>query len=90
MNEETRVAQLADFTSQQFNSLGAVAEDDCLRDIKLGEESIQAVELLTLFKESIVLGEALKCQLVRDLDVLGLRDISLLELSDFDRVCRTE
>ena len=48
------------------------------------------MELLTLFKESIVLGKALKCQFVSDLDVLGLWDIPLLELSDLDWVGRTE
>ena len=90
MNEETRVAQLADFTGQQLDSLCTIAENDCLRDIKLGEKSIQAVELLTFFKESIVLGKALKCQFVSDLDVLGLWDIPLLELSDLDWVGHTE
>ena len=48
------------------------------------------MELLTFFKESIVLGKALKCQFVSDLDVLGLWDIPLLELSDFDWEGRTE
>ena len=59
MDEETRVSQLADFTSQKLHSLGTIAENDCLRDIKLSEESIQAMELLSFFKESIVLGKAL-------------------------------
>ena len=90
MNEETRVAQLADFTGQQLDSLCTIAENDCLRDIKLGEKSIQAMELLTFLEESIVLSETLQSQLVRDLDVLGLRDVSLLELSDLNGVCRTE
>ena len=48
------------------------------------------MELLTFFKESIVLGKALKCQFVCDLDILGLWDIPLLELSDLDWVGRTE
>ena len=48
------------------------------------------MELLTFFKESIVLGKALKCQFVSDLDVLGLWDIPLLELSNFDWEGRTE
>ena len=48
------------------------------------------MELLTFFKESIVLGKALQCQFVSDLDVLRFRDIPLLELSDFNGVCRTE
>ena len=48
------------------------------------------MELLAFFEESIVLGKALQCQFVSDLDVLGFGDIPLLELSDLDGVCRTE
>ena len=90
VDEEARVAKLADFARKQLNSLCTVAEDDGLRDVKFGEESVQTVEFLTLFKEGVVLGQTFQSQLVSDLDVLGSGHISLLELADFDWVSRTE
>ena len=48
------------------------------------------MELLTFFEECIVLGQAFQCQFVSNLDILRFRDVSLLELSNFDWVCRTE
>ena len=48
------------------------------------------MELLAFLEERIELSEALQRQLVRDLDVLGLGDVSLLELSNLDWVSRAE
>jgi len=48
------------------------------------------VQLLSLLQEGIVLRQTLQCQLVSDLDVLGLFDVALLELTNFYRVSCTE
>jgi len=59
VNEEARVAELTNLASQKLDSLRAVAKDDSLRNVKLGKESVEAVELLTLLQESVVLGQSL-------------------------------
>ena len=59
-------------------------------NIKLGEQSVEAVQLLSLLEEGVVLSQALQGQLVRDLDILRLRNISLLELTDLDWVSCTK
>jgi len=44
------------------------------------------MELLALFEESVVLSETFKCQLVRNLNVLGVGDVALLEVTDLNWV----
>lgn len=48
------------------------------------------MQLLTLLQKGVVLGQALQRQLVINLDVLGLRNVALLEIADFDWVSRTK
>ena len=90
MDEEARIAELADFLRQKLYSLRAIAENDRLRDVELGEEGVQAVKLLSFLQEGVVLCESLQSQLIRDLDVLGFGDVALLELTNFDWICCTE
>jgi len=63
MDVETRVTKLRDLLREELNSLSRIAEYDCLIDIKLGEQSVQAVQLFSLFKVGIVLGNTLKSKL---------------------------
>ena len=49
VDKEARVAQLRDLLRQELNSLRRVAENDGLINVELGEESVQAVQFLTLF-----------------------------------------
>ncbi len=86
VNEEAGVAELANLASQQLNTLCTITEDDGLRNIKFREKSVQTVELLSFFQESVVLCQSLQRQLFSDLDVLGLRHVSLLEVADFHRI----
>ena len=73
MDKEAGVAKLADLASKKFYTLGTVAKNDCLRDVQLGEQSVKAVELLTLLQKGVVLGQTLQSQLIRNLDVLRSR-----------------
>ena len=59
MNEEARIAELADFPGEELDALRAVTENDSLRNIKLGEESVQAVKLLSFFEEGVKLSQTL-------------------------------
>ena len=81
---------MADLASQELHSLCTVAENDGLRDVQLGEQGVQAVELLTLLEECIELGQTLQRELVGDFEVLGVGDVALLEVADLDRVRCTE
>lgn len=55
----TGVAQLGYLLSQQFHTLGRVAEDDTLVNLQLGEKCVEAVNLLTFLDEGVVLSNAL-------------------------------
>lgn len=90
MDEEAGVAKLTDFSSQELDSLRAVAEDDRLRDVQLGEQGVQTVQLFPFLQERVVLGQTLQRQLIRDLDVVRLGHVTLLELTDLDGVGRAE
>jgi hypothetical protein len=59
MNEEAGVAKLVNLLSEQFYSLGSVAEDDSLTNVQLREQGVQAVELLPLFQVGVVLRKTL-------------------------------
>ena len=59
VNVETRVAKLGDLFCKKLNSLGRIAENDGLINVKLGEQSVEAVQLFSLFKVGIVLGHTL-------------------------------
>ena len=90
VNEEARVAKLTDFARKQLNTLCTIAEDDRLRDVKLSEKGVEAVQLLFLLEEGVVLRETLQSELVSDLNVLGLGHIALLEVANLYRVGRRE
>lgn len=48
------------------------------------------MQLLSLLQEGVILSQTLQSQLISDLDVLGLGDVALLELTNFHRVSCTE
>lgn len=54
------VAKLGDLFRQQFDTLCRIAEDDRLVDLQLGEQGIEAVHLLSLLDERVVLGDTLQ------------------------------
>jgi hypothetical protein len=80
VDEETRVAQLSDLLSKQLHALDRVAENDALVDLQLGEERVEAVDLLTLLDVGVVLGHALQGKLVHQVDRVGATEVALLLL----------
>ena len=52
---EARVPQLGDLLREQLHAVHGVAEDDRLIDLELGEQSVQAMHLLALLHERIIL-----------------------------------
>ena len=64
MGIKARVAEFSDLLSKEFHTVRGVAEDDRLVDLELGEECVEAVYLLLLFHEAVVLGDSTEGELV--------------------------
>ena len=77
---EAREAELGDLLREQLHARHAVAEDNRLVDLQLGEERVQAVNLLALLHESIELRDTLQRQLVHEVDLVGIRQEPLPKL----------
>lgn len=90
MNIEARIAKLGNLLSKELNSLCVLTENDGLVDVKLGEESVEAVEFFLFLEVGVVLGYSLKGKLVHEVDEFGVRNILLLEASDGNRVSSRE
>ena len=60
VNVEAGITEFRDFLGQQLDALGGIAEDDRLVDLQLGEERVQAVDLLPLLDEGVVLRHSLQ------------------------------
>jgi len=67
---EARIAELSNFLGKQFDSIHRVAENDGLVDLQLGEKCVQAMDLLSLFNERIVLGDTLQGELFHEVDLI--------------------
>ena len=62
-----------------------VAEDDRLVDRQLGEERVEAVDLLPLLHKGVELGDAAEGQLLHEVDDVRLLEVPVLEGLDRDR-----
>ena len=78
VNEETGVAQLSDLLGEQLHTLDRVAENDALVDLELGEEGVEAVDLLSLLHIGVVLGHTLQSELVHQVDRVGGMEVAFL------------
>ncbi len=79
MNVEARVAELGDLLGQELDAVHAVAEDDALVDIELGEQRVQAVHLLLLLHKGVVLGDTSQGELIHEVDHVSIGQELLLE-----------
>lgn len=61
VNVVAGISQLSNLFGQQLDSLGRVAENYTLVDLKFGEQCIQTVNLLSFLNKCVVLGDALQC-----------------------------
>lgn len=82
---ETRVAKLSDLLSQKLDTVGGVAEDDGLVDLKLREEGVETVHLLLLLDEGVVLGDTTQGQLVHEVDFIRAGHVAVREIFDGQR-----
>lgn len=79
---ETRVAKFGNLLSQKLDPVSRVTEDNRLVDLKLGEESVQAVHLLLLFDEGVVLRDTPECKLIHQVDLVGFRHVLVGKVLD--------
>jgi len=73
------IAKVSNFLRQQFDSLSGVAEDDALVNVQFGEEGIQAMHLLSLLYECIVLCHSFKSQFIHQVDLVRLNGMLFLQ-----------
>lgn len=90
MAVEAGVAKFCDLLGEKFNTVGGVAEDDRLVDLQFREKSVQAVNLLALFNEGVVLGDTAESEFVHEVDFERRIHILIGESLDGDGESRTE
>ena len=80
MDVETAVSEFGDLLGEQLDAMHRVAEDDRLVDGKLGEQGVEAVNLLPLLDKCIVLRDTLQGELLHQVDDVRLFQELFLEL----------
>lgn len=68
VNVVAGVSELGDLLGQKLDAVDRVAEDDGLVDLELGEEGVEAVDLLPLLDVGVELGDAAEGQLLHEVD----------------------
>lgn len=90
MRVEARVAQFSDLLRQQLDTVCGIAENDGLIDLELGEESVQAMNLLLFFDKSIELCDTTQSEFVHEIDLIRVSHVLVLEVLDNHGECSTE
>jgi len=87
---EARVAKFGDLFGKKLDTVGGVTEYDRLVDLEFGKQSVQAVNLLALFNEGVVLGDTAKSKFVHEVDFERVAHVLIRERLDSDWESRTE
>lgn len=77
---ETRVSELGDLLCKKLDTVGGVAEDDRLVDLKLREEGVETMNFLLLLHEAVVLGDSTEGQFVHEIDFVRIVHVFILSL----------
>lgn len=85
-----RVSELGNLLRQKLDTVDAIAENNRLVDLKLVEQGVQAVDLLTLVDEGVVLSDSLKGELLHKIDLEGATHEPVSKILDSDWECRRE
>lgn len=81
---EAGVSQLCDLLGQELDAVDRVAEDDGLINLQLGEESVEAVDFLSLLDVGVKLGDAPEGEFLHQLDGIGVGNVLLAEFFNGD------
>ncbi len=90
MDIEAGVSEFGDLLRQELDAIDRVAEDDRLIDLELGEEGVEAVDLLPFLDVGVKLGDSPKGELLHQVDGIWLGDVLLAEFLDGHREGGTE
>ena len=82
---KTRITKLGDLLSEQLDTVGGITENDGLVDLELGEESVQAVNLLLLLNKSIVLCDTTESKLVHEVNFVRVDHVLVRKVFDRQR-----
>ena len=85
MTVKAGIAKLGDLLGQKLDTVGRVAENDGLVDLELGEQGVEAVDLLLLLDEGIVLGNTPKRKLIHQVDFVRADHVLVGEVLDRKR-----
>lgn len=75
---EAGVAKFSNSLCEELNSVRRVAKDDGLVDLQLREEGVEAVDLLFLINEAIVLCDTAQCKLIHQVDFVRVSHVFVL------------
>lgn len=76
---EAGVSKFGNLLRKQLHSVCGVAKNDGLVDLEFGEESIETVDFLALFYETVVLRYTSKSELVHQVDFVRISHMFVLE-----------
>lgn len=79
------VSKFGDFLRKQLHSICRVTENDRLIDLKLGKESVEAMDFLFLFDEAVVLRNTSKSELVHQIYFVWIVHMFILGPVSFGR-----
>jgi hypothetical protein len=79
------IAQICYLLCKKFHSLCRVAKDDGLVDVQLREERVEAMDLLLLLDEGVVLSNSLQGQLIHQIDLVRVDSVLFLKNRETNR-----
>ena len=68
MRVEAGISKLSDLLSKKLDTVRRITENDGLINLELVEEGVQAVDLLLLLNESVVLSDTTERQLIHEVN----------------------
>jgi hypothetical protein len=68
MRVEAGISKLSDLLSEKLDTVRRITENDGLINLELVEEGVQAVDLLLLLNESVVLSDTTERQLIHEVN----------------------
>ena len=87
MNEKAAVSELRHLAREKLDAVRAVGKNDALVHLKLGEERVEARDLLPLVDVRVVLRDTLQSEVVHEVDDVRLPEKLVLELAHRDGEC---
>lgn len=82
VNEEAGVAKLCDLLGQQLHSGHRVTKNNCLVDLELGEQSVEAMNLLPLFNKCTTVHNTLSGRFILQVDFMCICHEAILDVQD--------